>query len=202
VWRLRGSTQWPAFVAATLLDGLILDALPPLSTRTLNFVDGVLIATFGNLFLLAAVAPFLAKRLMRRRALGVAAGTTNPPVEAEREVLQDRVATIVLGVGVLACLVSGLANRPLIVSDTNATQEAARQMDIFVHHSGSAELLRNNQASDTVRLGDGYFRVCVPRDDRKRFVCIFVDTTKDPVKVRRDPSSESNRQLVGPNGEP
>jgi hypothetical protein len=200
-WRLRGATQWPAFVVATLLDGLILDALPPLSTRSLNFVDGVLVATFGNLFLLGAVAPFLAKRLMKRRALGVAAGTTSAPAEAEREVLQDRVATIAMGLGVVACLVSGLANRPLIVSETNATEEVGRELRAYVNRSGSAELHRNLETANTVRLGTGYFRVCIARDDRRRYMCLFVDTNKDPVKVRRDPSNESNAQLAGPNGE-
>jgi hypothetical protein len=200
-WRLRGATQWPTFVVATLLDGLILDALPPLATRSLNFVDGVLIATFANLFLLGAVAPFLARRLMHRRALGVAAGTTTPPAEAEREVLQDRVATIALALGVVACLVSGLANRPLIVSETNATEEVGRELRAYVNRSGSAELHRNLETANTLRLGTGYFRVCVARDDRRRYMCLFVDTNKDPVQVRRDPSNESNAQLAGPNGQ-
>ena len=43
-----------------------------------------------------------------------------------------------------------------------------------------------------MRLADGYFRVCVARDDRRRYVCLFVDTNKDPTEVRRDPSAESN----------
>lgn len=200
-WRLRGAAQWPAFVVATLLDALILDALPPLATRSLNFFDGLLVATFGNLILLGAVAPFLAKRLMRRRALAVAAGTTAPPAGTEREVLQDRVATIALALGVVACLVSGLANRPLVVSETNATEEVGRELRAYVNRSGSAELHRNLETANTVRLGTGYFRVCIARDDRRRYMCLFVDTNKDPVKVRRDPSNESNAQLAGPDGE-
>ena len=46
-------------------------------------------------------------------------------------------------------------------------------------------------------MGDGSFRACVPRDDRRRHVCLYVDTAKDPVAVRRDPSSSSNQELFG-----
>ncbi|MGI8750233.1 MAG: hypothetical protein ACR2J6_06765 [Thermoleophilaceae bacterium] len=191
--------QWPAFMACTFVDGLILDALPPLSTRTLNLVDGVLIATFGNLFLLGAVAPFLTKRLLRRSALAVPAAAAPAPPEADREVLQDRVATLAMAAGVAACLVSGLANRPLIVSETRATEEVGRELQTYVNRSGSAELRRNLETANTLRLGEGYFRTCVARDDRRRYMCLFVDTNKDPVQVRRDPSNESNARLAGPN---
>ena len=151
-WRLRGGLQWPAFVVTTLVDAADSRRAAARSPRSdLNFFDGVLIATFGNLFLLGAVAPFLAKRLMRRRALTAPAGATTPPPEAQREVLQDRVAALAMAAGVVACLVSGLANRPLIVSETNATEEAARQMELFVNHSGSAELRRNDEAADTAQ---------------------------------------------------
>ncbi len=200
LWRLRGAMQWPAFVACTLMDGIILDALPPLATRTLNLVDGVLIATFGNLFLLGAVAPFLTKRLVRRSALEASPATTPAPPQADREVLQDRVATLAMAAGVAACLVSGLANRPLIVSETRATEEVGRELAAYVNRSGSAELRRNLETANTLRLGDGYFRACVARDDRRRYACLFVDTNKDPVQVKRDPSNASNSEVMGPRG--
>jgi hypothetical protein len=69
-----------------------------------------------------------------------------------------------------------------------------------VNRSGSTELQRNLETANTLRLGEGYFRVCVARDDRRRYMCLFVDTNKDPVRVRRDPSNESNAELAGPDG--
>lgn len=199
-WRFRGATQWPAFVVATVLDGLILYSLPPVAFHGLNPIDGILMATFGNLILLGAAAPFLAKRMMRRRTVAMAGGEPIEPerLQTDREVLQDRVASLLLAAGVVATLVSGLANRPVIVSETNETEEVGRQLQIYVHRSGSAELRRNLETANTTRMGDGYFRVCLARDDRRRYVCLFVDTTKDPTKVTRDPSSESNAQVVGP----
>ena len=121
-WRLRGAWQWPAFALLTLLDGLVLDRLPPQAPDRLNFIEGVLIATFANLILVGALAPFLAKRLARRREASLAAGGGPAPsaesARAQREVLQDRVGTVLLGAGLVAAFVSGSANRPAIVSET------------------------------------------------------------------------------------
>jgi hypothetical protein len=197
-WRLHGAWQWPAFAVLTLLDGVLLDLLPPIGAAHMDLVLGLIIATFGNLFLVGAVAPFLTRRLAERRQAAMAtahlARQDHPavPVEVEREVLQDRVGTALLAVGVLAVLVSGLANRPVTVSETAATEEVGRQMRAYVERSGSAELRRNLETANTKRLSDGYFRVCVARDDRRRYVCLFVDTNKDPTEVKRDPSAESN----------
>ena len=47
---------------------------------------------------------------------------------------------------------------------------------------------------ETARLGDGYFRSCIPFDDRKRSYCVFIDVHKHPTVVRKDPSSQSNAQ--------
>ncbi len=196
-WRLRGGLQWPAFVLFTLLDAVVLWQLPPLATRDLNPFDGLFLAVFGNLVLLGMAAPFLAKRMMRRRPLA-ATGPTTPPPQAEREVLQDRVAAALLAAGLLACLVSGLANRPVIVSETEATEEVGRELRAYVQRSGNPELERNLEAANTLRLGEGYFRACLPRDDRRRYVCILVDTNKDPVRVRRDPSNTPNAEIVAP----
>jgi len=197
-WRLRGATQWPVFVLVTLLEGLILDALPPIAFRDMDFVLGVLIATFANLLLIGVGAPLLAKRLIARRPASQpeAAG----PAEVEREVLQDRIATVLLAAGLGATLVSGLANRPVIVSETEATEENARAVREFVNGSNSEELRRNIETANTVRLSDGFFRTCIARDDRRRFVCVFVDTRDEPTRIRRDSSEEPNSALTQPGG--
>jgi hypothetical protein len=195
-WRLRGAWQWPAFAVLTLLDGFVLDRLPPQAPDRLNLIEGVLIATFANLVLVGALAPFLAKRLARRREAALAAAGAPPASaeseQAEREVFQDRVATFLLAAGLAAALVSGIANRPAVVSETEATEEVGRQLRDYVARSGSEELHRNLETANTIRLSEGYFRVCVARDDRRRHICLFVDVNEDPPRVRRDPSAESN----------
>jgi len=187
-WRMRGALQWPAFVLFTLLDGIVISALPPALIEEPNLIVGVLAATFGNLVLIGAVAPFLAGRLARRDRLDTTA----------RELLQDRIAAIALAIGLAACLVSGLANRPVIVSETEATEEVGRELRAYVERSGSEELRRNLETANTIRLSEGFFRTCIARDDRRRYFCLFIDTEKDPTEVRRDPSAEPNAGFAAP----
>ena len=66
-WRWRGALQWPAFVALTLLDGILLVALPPYEGAPENVFPGVLLAGFVNLLAVAVVAPALAVLVRRRR---------------------------------------------------------------------------------------------------------------------------------------
>lgn len=197
-WRLRGATQWPAFVAATLAEAPIIHLLPPVALDEPTLIEGALIATFGNLFLIGALAPLLTRRLARRAATaGPPALSTAPPAEAEQDVRRDRVATVLLLAGVAGTLAAGLANRPTIVSETEATEDAARAVRLEVLHGSNAELQRNYQAANTIRLGNDLFRICIPRDDRESWICFIVDTTREPARVKRDTSSESNATYLG-----
>lgn len=187
--------QWPAFVLFTLADAFVLDALPPISTTGvdsgLNFVEGLLIATFGNLFLVGAAAPFLARRLAIRRQ------PAPDLAHVDREVLQDRIAAGLLAAGLAATLVAGLANRQVIVSETDATEAAGRAVLDYVERSGNDELRRNVETANIKRLGDDYFRICIARDDRERFFCLLVETDRDPPTVTKDPSAEPNSVYRG-----
>lgn len=185
-WRFRGAWMWPAFAAMTVIGGLILHWLPPVRTG-IRPLTGILLATFANLFLIAVAAPWLAKRMAARRGFR--------PDSAEREVLKDRVGTTLLVTGLAGILAAGLAARPLIVSETEQTERAAQAIYNLVQRSGNEELIRNREAADTVRLAEGYFRICIPDDRRERFSCWFVDSEKSRAEVRRDPSVESNEEL-------
>jgi hypothetical protein len=206
-WRLRGAMQWPAFVFFTLADAFVLDALPPITTTGvdsgLNFVEGLLIATFGNLFLVGAAAPFLARRLAARRQAAVGGVEGGEPsqepglADVDREVLQDRIATALLVAGLVATFVAGLANRQVIVSETDATEAAGRAVLDYVETSGDEELRRNVETANIKRLGDDFFRICIARDDRERFFCLLVDTDSDPPEVTKDPSAEPNSVYRG-----
>jgi hypothetical protein len=99
--------MWPTFVVLTLVDGLVLHLLPPVGTGV-ALVPAILIAVFGNLVLVGAVAPWLARRIWNRRP---AAAPGAPPI-AQREVLTDRVGTGLLAASVVGVLAAGLAARP------------------------------------------------------------------------------------------
>lgn len=188
--------QWPAFVLFTLVEAFVLDRLPPVTTTGLNLIEGALIAVFANLVLVGALAPFLSKRLARRARIVPAGDGASPPV-VEYEVLRDRTSTAVLAVGLVACLAAGLANIRVIVAETEAREDALLAVEARVLRGDNEELKRNLEASETVRLGPGFFRQCIPTDERDR-VCFTVETDEEPVRVRRDPSTEPNSAVSGP----
>jgi hypothetical protein len=194
-WRLRGAWMWPVFIAATLADGFVLHELPPLrfgfSEVGLTLVAGIIIATFGNLILIGAIAPWLARRLVMRQQ-ATPGGAVSP--EALREVTADRVGTALLLLGFVGVLASGLASLPLINGETDDRNRAARALVDYVQVHAPAEIRRNQDrgAVETARLGDGYFRSCIPFDDRDRSYCVFIDVNGARARVRKDPSEESN----------
>jgi hypothetical protein len=186
-WRLRGAWMWPAFVAITLVDGLLLHLLPPVRDG-ISLIGGVLIATFGNLVLIGAIGPWLARRVWKRRP----AAEPDAPPKAQLEVLSDRIGTGLLVASVFGVLAAGLAARPTVIAETDAKEEAARAIHAYVQSSGDEELIRNEETAHADKLADGLFRICIARDDRDRFACFIVDTNRDPTRIDRDRSAEPN----------
>jgi hypothetical protein len=188
-WRLRGAWMWPSFIAITLLDGLLLHLLPPVR-EGIPIIPGILLATFGNLILIGAMAPWLARRMWKRRE----AAEPGAPPKAQLEVLSDRVGTGLLVASVFGVLASGLAARPVIVVETDQRERGAKLLEDFVNAHGNAELRRNLEASDTARLADGYYRSCIPHDDRRRWTCYFIDARKKRATLVLDPSQLPNKR--------
>lgn len=195
-WRLRGAWQWPTFVALTVVDGLIISALSPTGGDVDIFL-GIILASFGNLVLVGAVAPWLARRLLERQRRAEQAGAGGGP---PAEVVHDRTGTVLLCAGAVALLASGLALQPVVVSETEATEENAALVSEYVAEHGDDEVQRNLPAANTIRLGEGFFRTCIPRDDRTEFFCLQVDINQDPPQVREDPNPVSNEQFPGFDG--
>lgn len=204
-WRLRGASQWPTFAIVTVGDGLLLHYLPPLTTG-LEVIPGIIIATFANLFLLGAVAPWLARRIGADRTAGAGREPSSAnvvpaaPRQVPHEVLLDRTATGLLLAGALGLLAAGLASQPTIVSETEATELNAETVRGWVLAHGTPEQRRNIDTANTIRLSEGYFRTCLASDDRRRFSCLFVDTNRRPPEVRKDTSPTPNRDYVGRSG--
>jgi hypothetical protein len=187
-WRLRGAWMWPSFVVLTLVDGLLLHRLSPVR-EGIDLIPAILLATFGNIVLVGAVGPWLARRMWKRRP----AADPDAPPKAQLEVLTDRVGTGLLVASVVGILAAGLANRPTIVVETDQRERAARLLEDYVDAHGSDELRRNLEASDTRRYADGYYRSCIPHDDRERWTCFFIDVRKKKARFDRDPSQLPNR---------
>ena len=190
-WRLRGAWQWPTFAALTVGDGLIMHLLP-FTRGGVELAWGVIVASFTNLFLIGAVAPWLARRLARREETR-ASMTGGLPLE----VLQDRVATALLAAGAAGLVAAGLAARPTIVSETEATERNARIVREYVLAHGNPEITRNLDTANTIRLSEDYFRTCIAADDRTRAFCYLVDTGSERAEIKEDPNPAPNAELFG-----
>jgi hypothetical protein len=212
-WRLRGGLMWPAFALTTAADGVLLHALPPLYSGV-ELIPGLIIASFVNLFLVGAVAPWLARRLAARQPAGgggptagdVTAASPNGSAAASAEappyeVLLDRAATGILLAGALGLLAAGLGSRPLVVSETEATEINGRTVRSYVLGHGDAQQRANVDAANTIRIAEGYFRTCIPSADRRTGWCLFVDTNRRPPEVREDSSPTPNEAYIRRGGQ-
>ena len=184
-WRLRGAWQAPVFVLATLLDAIVLSALP-VSGEGADFVPAFLLAGFLNLGVVAVLAPAGGLLLRRRR----------PALPFF--VARDRAATGLLLALVTGLVVAGLAHRPAVLE---AERDFAAQAEAVRRHVASQAPARFRPyvgAADTVKQGDDLFRTCVPGPDPDRAYCLFVSTDQSPPGIQRDPDQRPNAVVSGP----
>ena len=187
-WRLRGAWQWPAYAVLTLVDAVILHELPPVR-EGVEFVPGLIVSSFGNLFLIGAVAPWLGERLAQRERAGKENGV---PFSVRAEVLKDRSAAVLLAIATVGLVVAGLGNREAYITITDAQKDAAIAARAYVEQSAPAEIRRNVEAMNRDTLEDDYFRMCVPFDDPSRAWCFFVDTSAEPPSITPDSAQIPN----------
>jgi hypothetical protein len=187
-WRLLGAWRWPAFAVATVLDAILLHELSP-GREQITLPVAFIYASFGNLGLIVA-ADVLARFAERKRA---ERGIEDPHLEVQ----VDRGAVIALAAGVVGVLAWGLATSESRVLETEALEENAAAVEDYVLAHGGDEYARNLETANTARLKEDYFRTCISDDERERFLCVFVDTSTDPPRVVRDPSTQPNEEVTG-----
>lgn len=188
-WRLRGAWQWPAYALLTLLDAVILHGLPPVR-EGVAFVPALIVSSFGNLFLMGAVAPWLGKRLAEREH---AAGGNGIPLAVRAEVFKDRTAAVLLAIATVGLLAAGLGNQPAVVAETEDVEDAIGLLERYVAANAPHEIQRNLEIVNTDRLEEGFFRMCINYDQRDRAWCVFVNVKAEPPTVVRDPSEVPNQ---------
>lgn len=186
-WRLLGTWRWPVFILLTLVDGLIVKALPPTGSAA-RLIPAIIIASFGNLILVGAVAPWLARALRARNERAQAAGERAPSFE----ITVDHVATVLMGLAAVGLVAAGLGNRRVVVAVTDEVENAGNAARAYVDSHGSTEVKRNFDTLNTHRFPDGTFRMCVALDDRRLAYCMFVDPRPKKPSVRPDPDRTPN----------
>ena len=178
-WRLKGASQWPAFVLFTTLEGILLNELPISGDGPGGLIPGVLLAGFGNLFLVAVVAP-LGGRLVRRRV-----------PDLPKPIATDFAGTAIVALGFLAVLAGGLVHRPAVLEERADRLAQLTAVRTYVE-SQAPEHREYLGAAESIRLSEDLFRTCVPGPDPKRPLCLFVETDQHPAGVTRDPDLTPN----------
>ncbi|MEA2171183.1 MAG: hypothetical protein QOF76_4483 [Solirubrobacteraceae bacterium] len=178
-WRLRGAWQWPAFVAATVAEGVLLNSLPVWGTGAGGLVPGLLLAMAFNLIAVAAFAPLAALLVRRRRP------------DVPRAIAKDYCGAAFVGVLLVALLAGGIAHRSTVREDTRARAATARALSVYVHNQERTYLARLDQMT-VLKIDTAFYRGCVPGRDPGRALCLFVNTDQSPAGVKRDPEQIPN----------
>jgi hypothetical protein len=178
-WRLSGAWLWPAFIVVTLVEMAMLHWLP-IAGEGSRWIAALLLA--GSLNVLAiAVLGGLGGLVLRRRRPSL------PKVVAD-----DFAGLAALAVVGFAFLVAGLVHRPELAAEREAFKQQSRAVRLWVDAYANDFARAHVSAADTVQVDRGLYRTCVPQLDPKRWLCLIVDTSHEPPRVKRDTSRESN----------
>jgi hypothetical protein len=180
-WRLRGAWMWPAFVVVTVVDALLLHALP-VATDGIGVVPALLLSGFLNLFVVAVVAP-LSGRLVRRRR-----------PDLPKAVAADYAGATLLAVVTGLILVGGVVHRPAVQRAERDLRVQGAAARAFLLTEAPPAVRSRLGAANTIRLADRFYRTCVPEGRPRRAFCVFVRTNQDPPIVRADPDRSPNAE--------
>jgi len=183
-WRLRGALLWPAFAVLTIVDAAIMHWLPIAGAGT-RWIPALLLAGCLNIAAVALLGGLGGLALRRARP-------SLPKVVAD-----DHAGTIALSLLTLAFLTAGLVHRPELAADRDAFTAQAIAVRRWVAANGDAFTRAHVDLAGSVRLDEDLYRTCIPTVDPRRYLCLVVDTSASPPRVKRDADPESNALLSG-----
>jgi hypothetical protein len=178
-WRLRGAWLWPAFVALTLLNGIVLARLPFYDDGPGGVVPGVLLAGFLNLFAVAVVAPLVGSAVRRARP------------DLPRFVARDYAGTAVLAAIAALLVAGGLLHRPAVADEEDDERAVVATVHDYVL-TEAPEYRDGLGAIDALRIVPDQYRACVPGDDPSRWLCLIVSTDQHPPGITVDHDQAPN----------
>jgi hypothetical protein len=164
-WRRRGAWLWPAFIAATLADGLVGHLLPP-AGESQTVASALLIGLFLNLIGVILLSRPVGALIRRARH------------DLPRLIARDYGGTIVVLAIASGVLGVGLLHRGSVLADQRSLRDATIRAQAFIGAHAPAQFRANTGAASTFAIQDGsIYRVCVPSTDRKHTYCVIVNTS-------------------------
>ena len=173
-WRLSGAWLWPTFVVVTLAEMALLHWLPIAGDGS-GWIASLLLAGSLNVVAVALLGGLGGLALRRRRR------------DLPKVVADDYAGLAALAVVGLAFLVAGLVHRPQRNAEHEAFARQSMAVRLWVQANGDDFTRAHVDAADTVQVDRDLYRTCVPGPDpqRKRGLCLVVDTSNQPPLVRR-----------------
>ena len=179
-WRRRGAWLWPAFVGATVADGVIGHALPPAGDSQ-TVMGAALLACFLNLVVVVLLS----------RPLGAAIRRVRP--DLPRIVARDYAGTTAIVMISAVLLLAGVLHRPSITAHRDAMREATARAEAWIGYRAPSEFRRNVMRSNTFQIQPGsIYRTCVPSDIHPRTYCVVVKLNLPVQQSVRFDGYESN----------
>ena len=179
-WRLRGAWQWPLFGALTVADAIVLHYLPLAGDNGAGPFGALLLSGFFNLVAVAVGGPLGGALIRRRRP------------DLPKIVASDYAGTAAMLALAAVLLTIGLVHRPAVSEDRGAFEAGMARVRMYVAHNAPAEFRRHVDAATSMRFGHDLYRTCVPGDEPRRALCLFVTTDETPPGIRLDPSRAPN----------
>ncbi len=165
-WRRRGAWLWPAFIVATVADGLIGHLLPP-AGESQTVVSALLIGLVLNLMGVILLAHPVGVLLRRARH------------DLPRVIARDYGGTIVVLAVAGGLLGAGLFHRASVLADQRSFRDATVRAQAFIGDRAPAQFRANTGAATTFAIQEGsIYRVCVPSTDRRQTYCVIVNTRR------------------------
>jgi hypothetical protein len=163
-WRRRGAWLWPAFILATVADGLIGHLLPP-AGESQTVVSALLIGLVLNLIGVILLAHPVGALVRRARH------------DLPRVIARDYGGTIVVLAVAGGLLGAGLVHRASVLADQRSFRDATVRAQAFIGDRAPAQFRANTGAATTFAIQEGsIYRVCVPSTDRRQTYCVIVNT--------------------------
>ena len=178
-WRLRGAWLWPAFVVLTVVEMALLHWLPIAGEGT-GFVPALLLAGCFNVIAIALFGGVGGRILRRARP------------DLPKVVADDYAGLAALALVGAAFVVAGLVHRPELIADREAFARQSMAVRLWVQANADDFSRAHVDSADSVQIDADLYRTCVPGRDPRRYLCLIVDTSHDPPRVKRDTSRESN----------
>lgn len=161
-WRYRGAWLWPMFVALSLADGLIGNALP-VSGAQQSVASGILVGLTSNLVAVILLSRPLGAVLRHRRP------------DLPMGVARNYAGTLCLALITAGFVSAGLANHANIRSDAAAYRDALVRAEAYIGDRAPVQFRRNATHPDTYTIQtDSIYRTCVPNTARTRTYCVVV----------------------------